>query len=62
VLGAVAIGWALLIWRTKFPAIKAEHEDDGDHGHFRELFQCPHFLWAVPAQLMYVGAQVGTWS
>lgn len=61
-LGGVAIFWALLIWRTKFPSIQSEHEQGGDHGHFRELFRYPHFLMAVVAQFMYVGAQVGTWS
>jgi FHS family L-fucose permease-like MFS transporter len=62
VIGAVAIFWAILILRTKFPAIQSEHEDGGDHGHFRELLRYPHFLWAVVAQFLYVGAQVGTWS
>jgi FHS family L-fucose permease-like MFS transporter len=63
VIGAVAIFWALLILRTKFPAIQSEHESStGDHGHFKELFRYPHFLWAVIAQFLYVGAQVGTWS
>ncbi|HEY3971696.1 MAG TPA: L-fucose:H+ symporter permease [Candidatus Sulfotelmatobacter sp.] len=63
VIGAVAIFWALLILRTKFPAIQSEHESSrGDHGHFRELLHYPHFLWAVAAQFLYVGAQVGTWS
>jgi len=62
VLGAIAVCWALLIWRTKFPSIQSEHEAGGDHGHFRELFRYPHFLLAVVAQFMYVGAQVGTWS
>jgi len=63
VIGAVAIFWALLILRTKFPAIQSEHESSsGDHGHFKELFSYPHFLWAVLAQFLYVGAQVGTWS
>jgi FHS family L-fucose permease-like MFS transporter len=61
-LGAVAIFWAVLIWRTKFPAIQSEHEAGGDHGHFSELFRHSHFLMAVVAQFMYVGAQVGTWS
>lgn len=28
----------------------------------RELLRYPHFLWAVVAQFLYVGAQVGTWS
>jgi FHS family L-fucose permease-like MFS transporter len=63
VIGAVAIFWAVLILRTKFPSIQSEHESStGDHGHFRDLFRYPHFLWAVVAQFLYVGAQVGTWS
>jgi len=63
VIGAVAICWAILILRTKFPAISSEHESSaGDHGRFRELLRYPHFLWAVVAQFFYVGAQVGTWS
>ena len=62
VLSAIAILWALLILRTKFPSIQSEHEAGGDHGHFRELFQYPHFWMAVAAQFMYVGAQVGSWS
>jgi FHS family L-fucose permease-like MFS transporter len=63
VLGAIAVFWALLIWRTRFPQIQSEHEASSeDHGHFRELFRYPHFLLAVLAQFMYVGAQVGTWS
>lgn len=61
-VGAVAILWALLILRTKFPTIQSEHEAGGDHGRFSELFRYPHFLMAVVAQFMYVGAQVGTWS
>lgn len=61
-LGAVAVLWALLILRTKFPSIQSEHEAGGDHGHFFELFRYPHFLLAVVAQFLYVGAQVGTWS
>ena len=61
-LSAIAIFWALLILRTKFPSIQSEHEAGGDRGHFRELLQYPHFVMAVFAQFMYVGAQVGTWS
>ena len=49
VIGAVAIFWAILILRTKFPAIQSEHESGGDHGRFRELLRYPHFLWAVLA-------------
>jgi len=63
VIGTIAILWAVVILRTKFPAIQAEHESsEGDHGHFRDLLQYPHFLLAVVAQFFYVGAQVGTWS
>jgi MFS transporter, FHS family, L-fucose permease len=63
VIGAMALVWAVLILRTKFPSIQAEHENDsGDHGHLRDLFRHPHFVFAVFAQFFYVGAQVGTWS
>jgi FHS family L-fucose permease-like MFS transporter len=63
VLGTLALVLALVILRTKFPAIQSEHESDsGDHGRFIELFRYPHFLLAICAQFMYVGAQVGTWS
>jgi FHS family L-fucose permease-like MFS transporter len=59
----IALIWAFLILRTKFPSIQSEHENSGgDHGHFRELLRYPHFLLAVLAQFLYVGAQVGTWS
>jgi FHS family L-fucose permease-like MFS transporter len=62
-LGVVCIFWALIILRTKFPAIQSEHEQSAeDHGHFGELFRYKHFLLAVVAQFLYVGAQVGTWS
>ncbi len=63
VIGAFALIWALLILRTKFPAIQSEHENEStDHGHLSDLFHHPHFLFAVVAQFFYVGAQVGTWS
>ncbi len=62
-LGIVAFVLGLIILRTKFPAIESEHEGEtGDHGHFRDLLGQPHFLFAVIAQFLYVGAQVGTWS
>jgi MFS transporter, FHS family, L-fucose permease len=63
VLGAIAFVWALLIARTKFPTIVGEHESaNEDHGRFVELLRYPHFLLAIVAQFLYVGAQVGTWS
>jgi len=64
VIGAIALLWAVLIVRTKFPAIHSEHENEssGDRGRLRDLFRHRHFLFAVVAQFFYVGAQVGTWS
>ncbi|MGA2352094.1 MAG: L-fucose:H+ symporter permease [Terracidiphilus sp.] len=53
---------AVLIFLKKLPPIRSEHEDGGDHGHFIDLLKYPHFLFAIVAQFMYVGAQVGTWS
>jgi FHS family L-fucose permease-like MFS transporter len=61
-LAVVVLIWAVLILIKKFPAIHSEHEDGGDHGRFRDLLQYRHFLLAILAQFMYVGAQVGTWS
>jgi FHS family L-fucose permease-like MFS transporter len=61
-LGAAALFWAVLILIKKFPPIRSEHEDSGDHGRFLDLLKYPHFLLAIAAQFMYVGAQVGTWS
>ena len=63
VVGLVALIWAVLIARTKFPTIAREHESaEEEHGSFRELLRYPNFLFAVVAQFLYVGAQVGTWS
>jgi len=63
VIGVIALIWAALILRTKFPSIQSEHERAaGDHGHFEDLLRYPHFILAVVAQFLYVGAQVGTWS
>ncbi len=63
VIGCVAFGWAVLIGMTRFPTITSEHEEEGaDHGRFRDLLAFPNFMFAVVAQFMYVGAQVGTWS
>ena len=61
-LAAVVLVWAFFILLKKFPPVHSEHEDGGDHGHFRDLLKHRHFLLAILAQFMYVGAQVGTWS
>jgi FHS family L-fucose permease-like MFS transporter len=63
VLGVIALVWALLILRTKFPPIQGETESlTEDKGHISDLLQYPHFMMAVFTQFMYVGAQVATWS
>jgi FHS family L-fucose permease-like MFS transporter len=63
VIGALAFFWAILIARTKFPTFASEHENANEnHGSFKELLRYPHFLLAIVAQFLYVGAQVGTWS
>ena len=63
VLGSVALLWAVLVGMTKFPAVGAEDVSREDAGQPRHvpLFQ-KHFVLAVLAQFLYVGAQVGTWS
>lgn len=63
VLGGIALLWALLILRTKFPSIQGESESrTANKGRIRDLLQYPHFMLAVLAQFMYVGTQVATWS
>lgn len=65
VLAMVALVLALIFLRTRFPEIAAEAEDPGasaDSGGILALFRRPIFLFAVFAQFLYVGAQVGTWS
>ena len=62
-VGLVALIWAVMIARTKFPTIAREHENaQEEHGSFKELLGYPNFLFAIVAQFLYVGAQVGTWS
>ena len=63
VLGSVALLWALMILFTKFPDASSEDTSESaptGEMHVR-LFQ-RHFVGAVLAQFLYVGAQVGTWS
>src|SRR5579863_317736 len=62
VIAAVALVWAILILRTKFPQIQSEVEVGGEHGKFSELLHQRHFVLAVIAQFFYVGAQVCSWS
>lgn len=63
VLAAVVFFWALLVGWTKFPRVgsevaPAEGAAAAESGSLLRL----HFIAAVAAQFLYVGAQVGTWS
>jgi len=63
VLGTIAFLWAVLILFTKFPVLGGEDSSSNSaaSGESGSLLQ-PHFVFAVVAQFLYVGAQVGTWS
>ncbi len=65
VLAAVALTLAIVFMRTRFPEAAPESEEAStstEGGGIGALFRKPHFLFAVLAQFLYVGAQVGTWS
>jgi FHS family L-fucose permease-like MFS transporter len=63
VLGGLALLWAVMIARARFPAFLHARELSAEvSGNWRRLLCKPHFLLAIVAQFMYVGAQVGTWS
>jgi MFS transporter, FHS family, L-fucose permease len=61
--GAVVLLCALILSRTKFPVMQAEHEGAGeDHGSFGELLRIPAIWIAVAANFCNVGAQISSWS
>jgi len=66
VLGAAALLLAVVVGRVAFPPVAVESRmgtlGAPGKGGFRQLLNYPHFLLAIVAQFMYVGAQVGTWS
>jgi MFS transporter, FHS family, L-fucose permease len=62
VLGCIAFGWALLVLMTKFPDLGAEDVSESSPTGMRVRLWQRHFVFAVLAQFLYVGAQVGTWS
>jgi MFS transporter, FHS family, L-fucose permease len=62
-LGVLVWFWAILIARTPFPHVGLDYtaqEAAGDHGP--PLWKRRHFVFAVLAQFLYVGAQVSAWS
>ncbi|HEX6772377.1 MAG TPA: L-fucose:H+ symporter permease [Acidobacteriaceae bacterium] len=65
VLAAIALTLAIVFMRTRFTEAAPESEEgstNAEGGGIGALFRKPHFLFAVLAQFLYVGAQVGTWS
>lgn len=63
VLGGVVLFWAVLIARTPFPHTGLDFSEDAlASDHSKPLWKRRHFVFAVAAQFLYVGAQVGIWS
>ncbi|MFZ0661891.1 MAG: L-fucose:H+ symporter permease [Acidobacteriaceae bacterium] len=64
ILGLVVWAWAVVIARTRFPVLAGESESGVPSPQFqpRQLLGYPSLLFAIIAQFLYVGAQVGTWS
>jgi FHS family L-fucose permease-like MFS transporter len=63
VLGAIVLFWAVLIARTPFPHTGLDYSHETlAHDHSKPLWARKHFVFAVVAQFLYVGAQVSTWS
>ncbi len=63
VLGGIVLFWAVLIALTPFPHAGLDYSSDTiAHDTSKPLWKRKHFAFSVPAQFLYVGAQVGVWS
>jgi FHS family L-fucose permease-like MFS transporter len=63
VLGILVLLWAALIARTPFPHTGMDYSRNTlEHDTSKPLWRRKHFVLAVLAQFLYVGAQVGAWS
>lgn len=72
VVGAIALLWALLIAVTRIPAVEGTDAVEAGAAQSsvpqssppgsRSLWRMRNFMFAVGAQFLYVGAQVGVWS
>lgn len=63
VLGSLVLLWAVLIARTPFPHTGMDYSRNTlEHDTSKPLWRRKHFVLAVLAQFLYVGAQVGAWS
>jgi len=62
-LGSAVLLFAFALSRMRFPSIVSEHEGDSEgHGSFRALLHYPQLWFAVAANVLNVGAQIGMWS
>lgn len=63
VIGLVVVMWAVLVAAVKFPATRSQSGHEAGVGsQLKELLRNRNYVFAVVAQLLYVGAQVGVWS
>jgi MFS transporter, FHS family, L-fucose permease len=63
VLGSLVLLWAVLIARTPFPHTGMDYSRNTlEQDTSKALWKRKHFVFAVVAQFLYVGAQVGVWS
>ncbi len=63
VLGALVLLWAVLIGRTTFPHTGLDYSRNTlETDRSKPLMRRKHFVLAVVAQFLAVGAQVGAWS
>ncbi len=63
VLGCVVLLVFGIFWFIKLPTIEDGSGDSPDAEdssvHKAPLFRQPHFVWGIPAQMLYIAAQVG---
>lgn len=63
VLGTLVLVWAVLIARTAFPHTGMDYSRNTlERDTSKPLWKRKHFVFAIVAQFLYVGAQVGAWS
>ncbi len=63
ILGGIVLLWAVLIALTPFPHEGLDFSKESrTHDTSKSLWRRKHFSFAVVAQFLYVGAQVGVWS
>ena len=63
ILGSIVLFWAVLIALTPFPHTGLDYSRNTiAHDTSKPLWKRRHFVGAVAAQFLYVGAQVGVWS